>query len=122
MAVTFSLAPDDYHLAERAVAARFEREQGRLNVAFLAQVLAWMFISLAVFTFFKQWERTPDTARGYGVIRREAIMECVEDERNHYLFVSGLHAIVIPKASAAALGAAFPAFLAGPSSGSASGR
>ena len=68
MSVKFSLVPSDYKLLERAVAARFEREHGRLHVAFFAQVFAWMFATLAVFTFFKQWERSPDVARGYGVI------------------------------------------------------
>lgn len=170
MTVKFSLAVTDYKFLERAVAARFEREHGRLNAAFFAQVFAWMFITLAVFTFFKQWERSPDAARGYGVIvlfavlgflfasarglagqwlyrryvsasngaftaeqsvalqagslildsatgkavvHRAAIIDHSEDERNHYLFLTGVQAITIPKTVATALGAEFTAFLAG---------
>jgi hypothetical protein len=170
MAVNFSLAASDYKLLERAVAARFEREHGRLNVAFFAQVFAWMFITLAVFTFVKQWERSPEAGRTYGVmllfavlgflfasaralagqwlyrryelasnhafteeqsvdlqggslvldsatakavVHRAAIIDRSEDERNHYLFITGVQAITIPKTAAAALGAEFSAFLAG---------
>lgn len=170
MPVSFSLDATDFKLLERAVVARFERNHGRMNLAFFAQVLAWMFIALAAFTFFKQWERTPDVARGYGVIlffavvgflfacvrplagqwlyqkyvsaansaftekqsvdlqdgslvlesasarsvvRRTAIIDCSEDDRNHYLFLTGVQAIAIPKATAATLGAEFSAFLAG---------
>lgn len=170
MAVKFFLAVTDNKLLERALAARFEREHGRFNAAFLVQVFAWMFMTLAVFTFFKQWQRSPDAARGYGVVvlfavlgfllssarglvgqwlyrryvstsngafvaeqsvdlqsgslilnsatgksvvHREAIIDHSEDQRNHYLFLTGVQAIVIPKTVAAALGTEFSAFLAG---------
>jgi hypothetical protein len=169
MSSNFSLDAIDYKRLERAVAARFLKVQGRFNVAFLAQVFGWMFVSLAVMTFFKQWERTPDVARTYGVILlfavlgfllasirpwagqwlyrryvaasneaftanqfvdiqdgslilnstagssvvpRSAIIDYLEDDRNHYLFVSGVQAIIIPKATATTLGADFRAFLA----------
>lgn len=170
MAVNFSLLASDYKLLERAVAARFERKHGRFNVAFFAQVFAWMFITLAVFTFFNQWERSPEVARtcdvillfavlGFlfasaralagqwlyrryvlasnhafteqqsadlrggslvlesksakAVVHRAAIIDCSEDERNHYLFLTGVQAITIPKTVAAALGTEFSKFLAG---------
>jgi hypothetical protein len=169
MPESFSLSPTDYKLLERAAIARFQRNIGRLNVAFFAQVLAWMFITLAVMTFFKLYERAPDAARPYGVILTlavlgfvlasirplvgqwlygkyvassndaftskqsvgfqdgslvlesatvrsfvlpSAIIDYLEDERNHYLFLTGVQAITIPKAVATALGAEFTTYLA----------
>jgi hypothetical protein len=169
MPVTFSLTASDCKLLERAVLARFQREQGRFNSAWFAQVFAWMFITLAVMTFFKQWQRAPDVAQAFGAVvllavvgflfaslrplagqwlchryiaawnhsftkeqsidihngvlvldsetaksavPSSAIIDHTEDERNHYLFITGVQAITIPKAVGAALGSDFTAFLA----------
>lgn len=169
MQASFTLSAKDHELLERAVAARFQRKNGRLNAAFFAQMFAWMFITLAVMTFFKQWERAPETASPYGFIvlsaglafllasaypllsrrlymrylksensvfmseqtvevdgesllihsrggkawvPRSAIIDHLDDERNNYLFISGIQAIVIPNSAAVALGADFSAFVA----------
>ena len=169
MPESFSLTKADYKLLERAAVARFQRHISRLNIAFFAQVLAWMFITLAVFTFFKLYERAPDSARPYGIILffavlgflfacirpvagnwlygkyiasannaftseqtvwfdrgsltiesstgrswvpASAIIDHSEDERNHYLFLTGVQAITIPKAVATALGKEFTAYMA----------
>jgi hypothetical protein len=166
MPAAFSLDATDYKLLERAVTTRFQKTHGRLNAVFFVQMFAWMFITLAVSTYFKYSERVP--ASGYGVVLlfavlgflfanlrapaglwlyrryalssneafmakqsvdlqngslilesfagksvvpRSAIIDHAEDDRNHYLFLSGVHAIVIPKASAALLGSDFSAFL-----------
>ena len=171
MPVTFSLDSADYKRLERAVTVRFLRKHGRFNIAFFAQVFAWMFITIAAMTFYKQWEQSPEVAQGYGVVLlfavlgflfasarplaglwlyrkyvaasnesfageqsvdivgrtlvlnsstgmstvpRSAIIDHSEDELNHYLFVTGVQAITIPKTAAAALGPVFLAFLAAP--------
>jgi uncharacterized membrane protein (DUF485 family) len=169
MPVTFSLTASDYKLLERAVLARFQRKQGRFNSAWFAQMFAWMFVTLALITFFKQWQRAPEEAQAFGAVvlfavvgflfaslrplagqwlynryvaawdhsfTKEqsidlqngllilesataksavpsfAIIDHTEDERNHYLFITGVQAITIPKVVGAALGTDFTAFLA----------
>jgi hypothetical protein len=74
MPESFSLSTKDYKLLERAAIARFQRHISRLNVAFFAQVFAWMFITLAVFTFFELYQRAPDDAHPYGVILLFAVL------------------------------------------------
>ena len=168
MPQTFSLDRTDEKLLERVVAARFHRKVGRLNVSMIVQYFAWFFIGLAVMTFFKQWERTPQFARPYGMMllfavigflfavirpyveqwlcRRHvagandaftekqsvwfqdgslvleslagrsfvppsAIIDYSIDERNHYLFLTGAQAIVIPRTVAVALGTDFTEYL-----------
>ncbi len=169
MSESFSLSTADYKLLERAAIERFQRHISRLNIAFLTQVFAWMFITIAVFTFFKLYQRTPEDAHPYGVILLFAVLgflfacvrplaghwlyekyitsandaftskqtiwfeqgslmiesstgrSCIpasaiidhsQDERNHYLFLTGVQAITIPQAVAGALGAEFTAFIA----------
>jgi hypothetical protein len=166
MPAVFSLDATDYNLLERAVIARFEKAHGRLNVAFFAQVFAWMFMSLAIFSFLKvhhfgtqrafgwilsfaaigfmfsairptigQWlyrkyvlntnaaffaqqsvaveagSLVLESASGKSIIPRPAIIDQSQDERNHYLFITGTHAVAIPKVSAATLGPDFAAYL-----------
>jgi hypothetical protein len=53
-----------------------------------------------------------DSTTGRSIVPRSAIIDCSDDERNHYLFITGVQAITIPKATAAALGTDFPDFLA----------
>src|SRR3990167_5225227 len=74
MSESFSLSKTDYKLLERAAIARFQRHISRLNIAFFAQVFAWMFITLAAFTFFKLYQSAPDDARPYGVILLFAVL------------------------------------------------
>ncbi|WOB06931.1 hypothetical protein [Piscinibacter gummiphilus] len=169
MPATFSLDATDYNLLERAVIARFARSHGRLNATFFAQVLAWMFMSLAIFSFLRlsenqfglqrafgwilsfaaigflfsvvrptigQWlykryvlnasaaffaqqsvaieagSLVLQSASGKSIIPQSAIIDQSQDERNHYLFITGTHAVVIPEVSAAALGTDFAAYLA----------
>ena len=169
MPATFSLTASDYKSLERAVLARFQRQQGRLNVAWFSQVFAWMFVTLAVVTFFNVRQRTPelseafgmilvfavlgflfasvrpwagqwlykkyvaasdfsftapqsvdvqngmlvlDSATGSSTVPRSAIIDHSEDQRNYYLFITGVQAITIPKSAAAALGTNFTDYLA----------
>lgn len=169
MRATFSLSKADYKLLERAVLARFQREHGRFNAVWFTQVFAWMFTTLAVFTFLKLWQRVPEMAQPFGVVvlfavvgfifaslrpvagqwlyqkyvadwnrsftaeqsvevqngslvlhtetgtssvQGSAIIDHTEDAQNHYLFITGVQAITVPKAAAAHLGADFTAFLA----------
>jgi hypothetical protein len=169
MPESFSLSGADYKLFERATVARFQRHTSRLNIAMFAQILAWMFVTLAVFTFFKLYDRAPDVAGAYGIILlfavlgflfacirpvaghwlygkyiastndaftseqtvwfeqgslmiesstgqsripASAIIDHSEDERNHYLFLTGVQAITIPKIVGAALGNEFTAYMA----------
>jgi uncharacterized membrane protein (DUF485 family) len=173
MRATFSLSNQDYKRLEQAIARRLQHARGRLHLPFFVQVLAWMFITLAVMTYYKQWERTPAEAAPYGVIllfavlsfvfatvlplaarrlywkylfasnasftvtqsveivgtwivtespvarsqiTRSAVIDHSEDGHNHYLFVTGVQAIIIPKQAAASLGSAFTEFLALPRS------
>jgi hypothetical protein len=168
MPESFSLSTVDYKSLEHAATARFQRHVGYLNVVVFAQFLAWMFISTAVFTFFKLYQRMPEDARPYGVILlfavlgfllacmkpiakhwlygkyiasfnqsfmatqtvwledgllmiqsphgkasvpASAIIDHSQDERNHYLFLTGIQAIIIPKRVAASLGSEFTAYI-----------
>ncbi len=68
MRATYSLAPEDFKRLDRAIAARFQREHGRFTLPYFAQVFAWMFISLAGFSYYKQWQREPFDAAPYGTL------------------------------------------------------
>lgn len=171
MRATFSLTSQDYKRLERAIANRLQRSCGRLNLPFFSQVFAWMFITLAVTAFYKQWQRTPAEATPYvaivvfavlgfvfaavrplaaqrlywkfvlesnasltskqsieitgniivtqspvarSEIPRSSIIDHSEDGHNHYLFLTGVQALIIPKHAAASIGSAFNEFLALP--------
>lgn len=90
MSESFSLSTADYKLLERAAIARFQRHVGRLNIVFFAQVFAWMFITLAVFAFFKIYQRTPDDASPYGAILLFAVLgflfACAKPLVGHWLY------------------------------------
>lgn len=173
MRATFSLTSQDYKRLERAIANRLQRSCGRLNLAFLAQVFAWMFITLAVMAFYKQWQQTPDEAAPYvaiiafsvlgfifvavrplaaqrlywqymlesnasftseqsieitgniivtqspvarSEIPRSSIIDRSEDSHNHYLFLTGVQAIIVPKRAVASIESAFNEFVALPRS------
>ncbi len=74
MPVAFTLNATDYKLLERAVAARFHRTHGRLHVAFIVQVLAWMFMTMAAMSFYKLWLQDPQPAQPYGVLAGFALL------------------------------------------------
>jgi hypothetical protein len=168
MPAIFSLRKADYRLLELAILRRFQRVHGWLNVSWFMQVFAWMFITLAVFTFYKLWQRSPDTMQPFGtillfaatgflfasfrplaaqwvyhryvaasdpsftaeqsidiesgalvlqssagrsVVPRTAIIDHSADDRNYYLFVTGVQAITVPRSAAHELGTAFTDFL-----------
>jgi hypothetical protein len=53
-----------------------------------------------------------ESASGKASVPASAIIDHSQDARNHYLFLTGVQAITIPKAVATALGADFTAFIA----------
>lgn len=171
MRATYSLTPEDFRRLDRAISARFQREHGRLNLPYFAQVFAWMFISLAIFSYYKQWQREPTDAAPYGALLlfaaiafvlvsvrplliqrlywkyflgsvghftqeqsaeitgdrlllhsavsqssfpRAAIIDHTEDDKNHYLFLTGIQAVIIPKLSDPGFASELASFLSTP--------
>ena len=171
MRSTFSLTPEDFRRLDRAICARFQRDHGRLNLPYFAHVFAWMFISLALFSYYKQWQHEPSDAAPYGALLlfaaiafflvsvrpllvqrlcwkyflgsignftqqqsaeitgnrlslhsavsqssfpRAAIIDHTEDDKNHYLFLTGVQAIIIPKTSEPGFASELASFLSAP--------
>jgi hypothetical protein len=171
MRATYSLTPEDFKRLDKAITARFQRKHGRFTLPYFAQVFAWMFISLAGFSYYKQWQREPVDAAPYGTLLlfaavafcllsirplliqrlywkyflssvghftreqsaeitdnrlwlhsavsqssfpRAAIIDHAEDDKNRYLFLTGVQAIIIPKMSDPAFERDLSSFLSKP--------
>lgn len=74
MPVAFTLNAADYKLLQRSGAARFHRTYGRLHVAFIVQVLAWMFMTMAAMSFYQLWQQDPQSAQTSGVLAGCALL------------------------------------------------
>ena len=74
MPVTFSLEATDYARTERAVINRLQRKSGRFTLGWFTQVFAWMFISLAIFSFYKLWQRDPNALEPFVYILLFAVL------------------------------------------------
>ena len=68
MSATFTLTPEDFRLFQRAAALRYRRVYGRLGIAFLLQVVAWLCVGLATTAFLRLWQQDPTTARPFAIL------------------------------------------------------
>ena len=68
MHATYSLSVEDFTSLQRAVARRFERKHGRLNVPFFLNVFAWMCVTLGAFSLARVWQQDPEATRPYMVL------------------------------------------------------
>ena len=164
-AVRFALDQDDFARLQKIVNKRVRKHVGGLSLPAFVQMLAWMFLTLPLFTVFRLWRNDPDATTPYLYVVASLVMsfllaslvvpwasqrtlarfalsdrgtffgeQCIslsaegialetsnglsrmnwagfidrdEDEKNYYLFVDALQALVVPKAVSASLGADF---------------